>query len=227
MMKKVISVSIFGDNIKYLSGLKENIELGKYLYPDWIFYVYFNQTVPIKYIEELNIYSNVELVNMNNSDLPGMFWRFLPNDDENVEVFIVRDLDSRISIREAHAVYEWIASSKKLHIMRDHPHHHYKILGGMWGLKRCNNLNMKKEIQKYIKSNQKDAGLFERMLDMDFLSDILYPKFRFSKIVHASYHKYEFFVKNFVPERINNSFVGEIIGEDGIRTDHYKFIQNI
>jgi hypothetical protein len=221
---KVVSLSIFGTDKKYLNGLSENVRLIKQFYPGWYVFVYYNNSVPDQYIVELMQDESIKLIDMSDSQLPGMFWRFLPNDDKRVELYIVRDLDSRISIREAHAVYEWIASSKKLHIMRDHPHHHYKILGGMWGLKRCKDLNMKNEIQNYIKSRQKDVGLFERMLDMDFLRDILYPKFKFSKIVHASYHRYEFFVRNFVPGRINNSFVGEIIGEDGQRTNHYKFI---
>ena len=58
-----------------------------------------------------------------------MFWRFL-FDDSSVDIFIVRDVDSRIN-KEESAVKEWLESDKLLHIMRDHPHHYYKILGGM------------------------------------------------------------------------------------------------
>lgn len=224
-MRKVVSVSIFGENLKYLSGLKQNIELCRLYYPGWMIYIYFNNTVPLKYLKELMIYDNLELKDMSNSELPGMFWRFLPYDDENVQLFIVRDLDSRISIREAYAVYEWISSPKNLHIMRDHPHHHYKILGGMWGLKRNDKFSMENEIINYINSKKVKVGLFERMLDMDFLSDVIYKKFRYSKMVHASFHKYEFCVRNFVPERVNNSFVGEIIDANGQRTDHFKLIK--
>lgn len=54
---------------------------------------------------------------MTNEKLPGMFWRFLPYDDFEIELFIVRDLDSRISIREAVADFEWANSTKNLHIM--------------------------------------------------------------------------------------------------------------
>jgi hypothetical protein len=225
MKKRVVSFSIFGTEIKYLNGLRQNIELIELFYPGWEIFIYYNNTVPFNFLDELFEFKNIKLIDMSHSDLPGMFWRFLPNDAPNVDLFIVRDLDSRISIREVVAVYDWVASGKNLHIMRDHPHHHYKILGGMWGMKRNTNFSMENLIKNYITSSREKVDLYERMLDMDFLGEIIYKKFRFSKMVHASYHKYEFGVRNFVPGRINKSFVGEIIGEDGQRTNHYKFIE--
>ena len=48
---------------------------------------------------------------------------------------ISRDADSRLSLREKEAVEKWINSDKDFHIMRDHPHHYYPILGGTWGFK--------------------------------------------------------------------------------------------
>ena len=65
---------------------------------------------------------------MTDSKIPGMFWRFLALNDPLVDIFIVRDTDSRINIREERAVNEWLESDKLLHVMRDHPHHFYKIL---------------------------------------------------------------------------------------------------
>ena len=63
----------------------------------------------------------------------GMLWRLLPILDPLVDVVLVRDLDSRLSRREAEAVEEWLASSKAVHVMRDHPSHSWPMLGGMWG----------------------------------------------------------------------------------------------
>ena len=50
-------------------------------------------------------------------------------------MYISRDLDSRFSDREQAAVEEWLNSSKKFHIMRDHPRHRPAMLGGTWGCK--------------------------------------------------------------------------------------------
>ncbi len=70
-----------------------------------------------------------------------MFWRFLIADDLTVDRFLIRDADSRylftiaasihfdrFSMRELHAVNEWIASGKQLHVMRDHPYHGVAML---------------------------------------------------------------------------------------------------
>ena len=63
----------------------------------------------------------------------GMLWRLLPILDPLVDVVLIRDLDSRLTRREAGAVGEWLASSKAVHVMRDHPSHSWPMLGGMWG----------------------------------------------------------------------------------------------
>lgn len=57
-------------------------------------------------------------------------WRFLPLLDDNVEVFVTRDLDSRITSRETSAVAQWLKSSLSFHVMRDHPLHGAFILAG-------------------------------------------------------------------------------------------------
>ena len=52
----------------------------------------------------------------------GMVWRFFPALDPQVDVLLSRDLDSRVSAREAAAVEEWIESEvASFHNMRDHP----------------------------------------------------------------------------------------------------------
>ena len=52
-----------------------------------------------------------------------------------VSVTMSRDLDSRVTEREAAAVHEWLKSNKTLHSMRDHPWHTVPIMGGGWGSK--------------------------------------------------------------------------------------------
>ena len=53
----------------------------------------------------------------------GALWRFLPLSDPLVDTFVSRDLDSRLSNREAAAVRQWLASNRTFHIMRDHWDH--------------------------------------------------------------------------------------------------------
>ena len=146
-MKKVISFSLYKapeiweqemntSHNKYIVGLEENVKLIQKYYPGWFVYVYHDENFNTSKLQHLTKFEFFELKCVSDTSLNAMQWRFLPNDDENVELFIVRDADSRITEREQVSVNEWIESNKILHIMRDHPHHTYSILGGMWGM-RC------------------------------------------------------------------------------------------
>ena len=104
--------------------------------------------------------------------------------------------------------------------MRDHPHHNYPILGGMWGMKCEDTFNMKEEFTNYTDSKE----LFEKMTDMNFLRDVVYPKFSQDSTIHASYHGYEPWVKKFSSPLIDKRFIGEIINEDESREYHYTLI---
>lgn len=64
-----------------------------------------------------------------------LVWRFFPVLDPYVDVLLVRDLDSHLSLREVNAVTEFMQSEKQFHIMRDHKHHGSVIMGGTWGVK--------------------------------------------------------------------------------------------
>ena len=51
-----------------------------------------------------------------------------------VDVFVSRDLDSRINAREAAAINEWRKHSNySIHSMRDHPGHGVGLVGASWG----------------------------------------------------------------------------------------------
>ena len=171
-------------------------------------------------LDNFSTFNKVEIFDMTHLRIPGMFWRFQPNDDREVERFIVRDTDSRITNREKVAVDEWITDNKVLHIMRDHPHHNYTILGGMWGMKRQEDFNMKEEFSRYTDSKE----LFEKMTDMNFLRDIVYPKFVKDSTVHATYHGHEPWAKTFSSPLVDKRFIGEIINEDESREYHYTLI---
>ena len=64
-----------------------------------------------------------------------MFWRFYPIENKDIDIFLSRDVDSRITEREMKFVNEWINSDKIFHIIRDHPGHRIEILRGTFGIK--------------------------------------------------------------------------------------------
>lgn len=136
-MKKIISFSLYGDHPKYSIGMLCNVELSKKIYPDWVCRIYFGSSVPTQYIEKLSEYENTELIQMDESEngIFPMVWRFLAIDDDDIDVMIVRDSDSRLSYREKRCVDIFMESDKLLHSIRDN-HNHTDIMGGMWGLKK-------------------------------------------------------------------------------------------
>jgi hypothetical protein len=216
-MKKVISFSIYGDSPKYTVGLLKNIELSKIIYPNWDIYVYYNNTVPVNIIEKYKKYDHVKIINMDGYNIPGMFWRFLPKDCER---FISRDADSRLSTREKYAVDEWIESSKKMHVMRDHPHHSVKAFGGMVGFVVDEKLILENEINKWIIG--KDRNLFNKWGDVLFLETI-YDKYlkEDQLITHDSFFVEYPCSKPFPKVMENYHFVGEIFDENDQRYYQY------
>ena len=168
----------------YLQGTIENLKLQKLFFKDWKVRVYLNSSVPINYQNEI-IQLGGEIVNMDDSKIPGMYWRFLIIEDPKVDVFIVRDTDSRISYHDENAVNQWLKSNKILHICRDHPHHYYKMLGGMWGFK--NYLDREIKISNLIDTNKP----FEKMDDIYFLEKQIYPNYVLKSMIHDQYYLYE------------------------------------
>jgi hypothetical protein len=215
-MKKVIGFSVWGDNPKYTIGAIKNAKLAKELFPDWICYFYIGKSTPTNIVDELKSFDNTHIIEMGeNGNWEGMFWRFLPIDDEDVDVLISRDTDSRLSMREKLAIDEWLSTKQKFHIMRDHPSHGVPILGGMWGARKGAITNIKKLIEEYTKGDY-------WQVDQNFLRDVIYPIIRYNSITHDDIFKFEGTSFDFPSERIDYEFIGQVYDENDNETIEYK-----
>ena len=132
---------------KYFRGIKKNLALVPAIYgPGWSMRLYYDLAGEDPMLQELCSlacsFPHLDLCYVR--DLPGqpstnvssmfpMNWRFLPTLDPQVELFQSRDLDSKLSQRGAAAVAEWEEGGRAIHSMRDHPNHHFFLLGGAWG----------------------------------------------------------------------------------------------
>lgn len=220
---KVISFSLWGNNDKYTKGAIKNAELALDLYPDWRCWFYVHEpSVPQSIIDELKMYPNVDII-LRQSLVLAMSMRFTAIDHKSVDIMICRDTDSQLSMREVYAVNDWLQSGKTLHIMRDHPHHcsidGHKIMGGMWGMKKCNYFDgWGVTLPKY--------GRFEGKwgLDQDILTDVIYPLCsKYSDIcIHASFNRFESYATDFpTPFNTEYNFVGEYMDYLGNRQMQY------
>ena len=214
---KVISYSLWGDNKVYTYGIVENAIQLERLLPDWTLRVHYNDSVPVNIVDWLKERSNVQLIHHEGSECKAsnMFWRFEDLFLKDTTV-LVRDADSRISVREVRLIKEWLASDKDFHIIRDHKGHTVPIIGGAFG---CRN-----NCIEYITSptGLRDVNLpplqfndglsFMRAfvaqvppprdaynIDQIFLYHYVYPQVATRAMIHASHNAYEPFAKRIEP----------------------------
>lgn len=212
IMNKVISYCLYGNNKKYCIGMLENLKINKKKLPDWSIYIYYSN-VPDIYIEQYKEYNPI-LIECDETEYKweGMFWRFRPLNDNNIDIFLSRDADSRITDREIVFINEFIESDKCFHIIRDHPGHGIEILGGTFGVK-VKEFNKKykiKNIDNYLlEYKQYFCKNIEKQPDQHFLRDKIWPFIKEDNIAHIAmeqlrYHK----------DDIVKGFVADFIGRD-------------
>ncbi|KAL9646057.1 hypothetical protein ABK040_007937 [Willaertia magna] len=218
--KRVVSFGLYGNKPIYLIGALRNVELIHALLPNWIPRFYHDNTVPSETLNQLKE-MGAELFNQSISTSETI-------DDSNgnntlikVDRYIVRDVDSRISVREVKAIEEWIESDFPIHSMRDHPNHNYPFNGGMWGaikgaiIPDNNKGNGRKNSmkEKIIQWEYKD----EYIGDMDFLRFMIYPTLKRKGNMILSHDSYncENWVNSrpFPTRRIMKEHVGQVFDE--------------
>ena len=223
-MKKVISFSLWGDNPTYNIGAIKNAEQAKIFYPDFECWFYIHENVPKETIDILKSMSNTKIIIKTgdlNTNKP-MMWRFEAIDDPDVEIMMSRDTDTRFTQREILAVNEWLISINEFNIMRDHPHHYFCILGGMFGTKKI------KEIPSWNSIMNTFSQTGSRMYDQDMLRDYIYPIIKDNSTIHATFHKMEPHAKDFPIKYCNElRFVGEYVYYDESRSSfHINELRN-
>ena len=200
---KLITFSLWGYDLKYLRGAIKNAELAKEIYPGWLCRFYVGSNTPFGIVHQLNKFDHVQIVQKKIGDWRGMFWRFEPASEEGVEAMISRDADSRLSLREKAAVDEWLASDKGFHIMRDHPHHRFPVLGGMWGAKAGTIPNMKELIDNWDQKNAYGT-------DYEFFAGCIMPLIVENTLTHDEF----FGGQPFPMPRDKYEFVGQVFDEN-------------
>lgn len=208
MKKRIVSYSLYGTNPLYIQGALRNARMVPSIYPGWTPRVYVSQEIEQSAVDAL-MDAGAEVVRKERRGLiDGMFWRFLPAQDSSLDAIIVRDTDSRPTLREAAAVEQWLDSDKSLHLMRDHPEHRVVIMGGMWGCRGGAVPDMQKLIDRW--------GVWARKgQDQVFLREVIYPRFEQDLLVHSELYSYgDEFCLPFPLARKPGEFVGAVVDPD-------------
>ena len=178
-MTKVISISVWGNDPAYSIGAIKNAQIAQKLFPDWICRVFVDGTVPTHYVEDMLKLPNVELAQVEDKSIFGAFWRFYSMFQNEDDVVISRDSDSRISEREVRCVNEWIESDEKFSIIRDHYRHYdWPMLAGMWGMKGSMSDEILCTMEKYAQHHFYTS-------DQIFLKDVVWEHAKSDCMIHG------------------------------------------
>ena len=213
----LISFSLWGTNAKYLQGAIINVQLAKEIYPDWRC-VFFSDNVLGDYYDKLRelgaVVTRFPFENVGKyywrHCIPDVFWR-------GVVRYVVRDCDSRLSLREKTAVDEWIASGRTYHFMRDHPKHVNAWMQGMYGVKGY----ALRGIVQALRCVPDEYG------GVNPLAGEMYAKISpYDRIVHGEFHQEQFADQRpFPTPREGKRFVGEIFNEINEPNDDWKELE--
>lgn len=161
---KVISFSLYGNNNMYIQGAFENIKLAKIYYPDWNLHFYCDDSIRNDIVSRISNEGATVIRVDKNINPNGLTWRWLPFYNENVDIWISRDCDSRLNERESKAVSEWLSTDKSFHIMRDAHDHHVHIMCGMFGVNNKLFKNRYKNISFDVVSTENDQVLLKNKI---------------------------------------------------------------
>lgn len=183
---KIISMSLYGNNSRYVQGAIENAVLAARDWPDWTLRIYFGQGVPLEAMKIAQMLG-AETVHINaahQSPRLCMYWRFFALEDPTATRVIIRDVDARLSRRDHAAVQEWVQSGRPFHTLHDHSSHLPVILGGMWGA--VGGFLHPRVVQAWRDSKDQDAVVWSN--DQGWLADVVWPLVKNHTLDHSSFY---------------------------------------
>ena len=173
-MVKLLTMSVWGDNERYIVGAREQVKLAHKFYPDFIVRIYTDNAEPYK---SLLPWYDVEICERQDDN--GVFWRFEPLFESEDNIVLVRDSDGRITYRESVAVNEWLDSDKTFHTFRDHQSHlEFPIIACAFGYK--GKLPDQQLTQMMAIKNQP----FYYTNDQVYLRDFVWPIVKENSMIH-------------------------------------------
>lgn len=200
-----VSFCLYGQDPKYVVGAIRNACLMPSIYPEWEMHLWFDADVPLDAISQLTAL-RVKLHEMDGRFKQRMFYRLLIHDMAGVERYLIRDTDSRISLKEAAAVKQWIEAATVLHTIHDHPYHGRPVQGGLWGMWKERSVGPLPSMASLIeKSGLADIDKWGQ--DEEFLATYIWPLGRSSATQHGK-------VIPFPSDPDPNAFCGEILDEN-------------
>jgi hypothetical protein len=190
---KIFSFCIFGDDMKYYFGLRENIRLIREYFPEFHIFIYIGLNRNDDFIDNNISISSDEKIHFIETGKEGIIntmYRFQPILLEDSECVIVRDTDSEINARDRWAIQDFLSDSMptySVQIIRDHYWHKSRMMGGLTAFKQVDIdiKNQFKEILKDLDSNN-DPIKIEYGFEEKLLSERIYPLIKENALVYSN-----------------------------------------
>ncbi|HBH53878.1 MAG TPA: hypothetical protein DDY91_18485 [Planctomycetaceae bacterium] len=187
--KRLISFSLYGDQAKYCETAVLNCIAARRHFPGYVCRFHIDQTGPSPIIRRLQEQgAEIVVVKDRSASVFPTAWRFLPLDDRDADIVLVRDVDSLIDAREASCVHEWIASGKPFHIIRDDCCHTELILAGLFAARAGVLGPVKEQLERFMASP--DHPPQGRYADQLFLRQCIWPRVRNDAVTHDRIYGY-------------------------------------
>ena len=188
-------MSLFGNYPRYTWGVIRNAQLVPIYLSDWTLRVYVADdnappelAVPPRILNKLRqLGVEIEQVSSIGTVAPRN-WRLLAADDQQLDYFLVRDADGRITQREADAIKDWLSTTRNntVHCIRDHPEHsNQAIVDGLWGGRpRELRYLLRKRTTEFL--GLSETSSLSRNKTNSVLNDVLWPTVADSAYCHDS-----------------------------------------
>jgi len=177
--RNIIALSLFGTNSYYWDCAIASASMAFAMFPEWRCRIFCDGNVPQALRDTLlRLKCQLYLRDESVVESTGLLWRFLAFDDPEVDVVMVRDIDSPFTLRERLAVDEWIASDIPFHVIRDHLYHTEPMLAGLWG----GWTKLLPPMSSLLSAHKIAAN--DRYTDQKFLRLQVWPRIRRATLVH-------------------------------------------
>jgi hypothetical protein len=172
--RNIISYSLFGDDLYYRECAITNARQARFAFPEFTARFYCSAGVPEPALQALAATGAQIKISEDRSGafFGALMWRFLALDDPDVDVVLVRDVDSPLLSRERAAIDLWLQDDAPFHVLRDNILHTAPIMAGLWGGFTGLLPKLGPKIVKYL---QVDTT---RYCDQSFLSKFVWPQIR-------------------------------------------------
>lgn len=191
----IFSFCLYGTDLKYYLGMRENLKIINKFFPTYSVYIYLGKTRLEEYIDKYKCnYSNIVFIETYKDGVVNMLYRYKPL-LLNINNVIIRDADSEINERDRYCINDFLENTDDTFIcqaIRDHFWHKSKIMAGLSMFKNVNNkiTSLFVELSKLFDDIEKTFSLEGHKYiygsDENILNDKIYPLIKSNVLVYTN-----------------------------------------